>query len=171
MKWFFPALILLIAALVFDLGLLAYAMYALLGAILISRLMTRMWTENLAGERRCNRLSLNVGEQVAVVVSVENRGRALVAWVYLIETCSRGTPWFTARQRSSSLAAACNWRCCVAAGGRRFLTRSSSTSAATTRSAPWCSRRATCSGFTAAGEPPPNQLRARLPRGRAPGRL
>ncbi len=80
MKWFFPALILLIAALVFDLGR-AYAMYALLGAILISRLMTRMWTENLAGERRCNRLSLNVGEQVAVVVSVENRGRAPVAWM------------------------------------------------------------------------------------------
>ncbi len=89
MKWFFPALILLIAALVLDLGLLAYAMYALLGAILISRLMTRMWTENLAGERRCNRLSLNVGEQVAVVVSVENRGRAPVAWVLIEDLLPR----------------------------------------------------------------------------------
>ena len=48
MKWFFPALILLIAALVFDLGLMAYAMYALLGAILASRLITQTWTENLA---------------------------------------------------------------------------------------------------------------------------
>ena len=37
MKWFLGTAAILLVALVFDLGLLAYAMYALLGVMLVSR--------------------------------------------------------------------------------------------------------------------------------------
>jgi uncharacterized protein (DUF58 family) len=83
MKWFAPTVLILLVALVFNLGLLAYAMYALLGAMLVSRLMTRQWVEHLEGERRCNRDACNVGESVAVIVSVKNEGALPVAWVLM----------------------------------------------------------------------------------------
>ena len=76
MRWFTAALLLLAIGLAFGLGLLAYAMYALLGIMLVSRVMSRVWIENVAAERECNRLSANVGERVAVVVNISNRGTA-----------------------------------------------------------------------------------------------
>jgi uncharacterized protein (DUF58 family) len=89
MKWFAPTVLILLVALVFNLGLLAYAMYALLGAMLVSRLMTRQWVEHLEGERRCNRDACNVGESVAVIVSVKNEGALPVAWVLMEDLLPR----------------------------------------------------------------------------------
>ena len=54
-------------------------MYALLGVMLVSRVLSRVWIENLAADRECNRLSANVGDRVAVVVNVRNRGTLPVA--------------------------------------------------------------------------------------------
>jgi uncharacterized protein (DUF58 family) len=81
MKWFLGATLLLVVALVFNLGLLAYAMYALLGVMLVSRFLARTWSENLAASRECNRLAAYIGESVAVVVTIENRGALPIAWV------------------------------------------------------------------------------------------
>ena len=89
MKWLFPTVLILVIALVFNLGLLAYAMYALLGAMFVSRLMTRAWVEHLEGERRCNRDSCNVGEMVAVIVSVKNEGKLPVAWLLMEDLLPR----------------------------------------------------------------------------------
>lgn len=89
MKWLFPTVLILLLALVFNLGLLAYAMYALLGAMFVSRLMTRAWVEHLEGERRCNRDSCNVGEMVAVIVSVKNEGKLPVAWLLMEDLLPR----------------------------------------------------------------------------------
>lgn len=89
MKWFVPTVLILLVALVFNLGLLAYAMYALLGAMLVSRLMTKQWVEHLEGERRCNRDACNVGESVAVIVSVKNEGKLPVAWVLMEDLLPR----------------------------------------------------------------------------------
>jgi len=89
MKWLVPTLLILLVAMVFNLGLLAYAMYALLGAMLVSRVMTRQWVEHLGGERRCNRDACNVGETVAVVVTVKNEGRLPVAWVLMEDLLPR----------------------------------------------------------------------------------
>ncbi len=41
MRWFAGAILLLLVALVLQLGLLAYAMYVLLGVMAVSRLLTR----------------------------------------------------------------------------------------------------------------------------------
>lgn len=81
MKWFLGVILLLALSLTFELGLLAYAMYALLGVMLVSRFLARTWIENLHATRECNRLAANVGESVAVVVTIENRGPLPVAWV------------------------------------------------------------------------------------------
>ncbi len=51
MKWYAGAILVLCVALVFQLGLLAYAMYALLAMLTISRFLARAWTENLSATR------------------------------------------------------------------------------------------------------------------------
>ena len=83
MGWFLSVTLLLLVALAFDLGLLAYAMYVLLGVMIASRLLAKTWVENLSAMRECNRYSAQVGQTVAVVVTVENAGRLPVAWVLL----------------------------------------------------------------------------------------
>ena len=83
MRWFAGALVLLIVALVFDFGLLAYAMYALLGVMIASRVLTRLWAESLAAQRECNRFEADVGDTVAVVIQDENRGALPIPWVLL----------------------------------------------------------------------------------------
>ena len=89
MKWFLGAALLLVIALVFELGLLAYAMYALLGIMLLSRFLARAWSDNLTATRECNRLTANVGQDVAVVITVENKGTLPVAWLLLEDLLPR----------------------------------------------------------------------------------
>ena len=68
-QWLVAAALLLLFSLAFDLPLLAYAMYALLAAILISRYLTRQWADALAATRECNQLTVEVGDTVAVVAA------------------------------------------------------------------------------------------------------
>lgn len=92
MKWFLGAALLLAIALVFRVGLLAYAMYTLLGVMLLSRLLARAWSENLTARRECNRLSANVGETVAVVITIENKGPLPVAWLLVEDLLPKAAP-------------------------------------------------------------------------------
>ncbi len=89
MRWYLAAIVLLVVALVFQLGLLAYAMYALLALLITSRLLARKWIENLSATRECNRLSAEIGESVAVIVAVKNSGRLPVPWVLLEDMVPR----------------------------------------------------------------------------------
>jgi uncharacterized repeat protein (TIGR01451 family) len=83
MKWFLGAALLLLAALVLESGLLAYAMYVLLGLMVLSRLLARSWVANLSARRECNRFTAEVGETIAVNVTVRNRGALPVPWVLM----------------------------------------------------------------------------------------
>ncbi|MGO8746007.1 MAG: DUF58 domain-containing protein [Thermoguttaceae bacterium] len=89
MRWYLGAILLLAIALVFSLGLLAYAMYALLGVMIVSRYLTRRWAESVSAQRECNRLSANVGETVAVVVDLENRSAWPIPWTLLEDLLPR----------------------------------------------------------------------------------
>lgn len=89
MNWLVAAILLLLVALILDFGLLAYAMYVLLGVLLVSRYLTRVWAEGLSAERECNRLTARIGETVAVVVRVTNTGRFPVPWVLLEDLLPR----------------------------------------------------------------------------------
>ena len=81
MIWIAAAVAILVFALVTGTSLLAYAIYALLAVILLSRYVTRRWAEELAATRECSRLEASVGDTVAVVVGIENRGKLPIAWV------------------------------------------------------------------------------------------
>lgn len=89
MNWFVGAILLLLLALILDFGLLAYAMYVLLGVMLVSRFLTRNWAENLSADRECNRLTAEIGDSVAVVVNVRNGGRLPVPWLLLEDLLPR----------------------------------------------------------------------------------
>jgi uncharacterized repeat protein (TIGR01451 family) len=89
MKWYLGAALLLLVALVFKLGLLAYAMYVLLALLISSRVLARNWIESLSATRECNRLSAEIGESIAVVVTVTNNGRLPVPWVLLEDLLPR----------------------------------------------------------------------------------
>ena len=107
MRWFTGAILILAIALTFGLGLLAYAMYALLGIMLVSRVMSRVWIENLAADRECNRLSANVGDRVAVVVNLRNRGSLPIAWL-LMEDLLPLKALIHTPPNLASMAAGCN---------------------------------------------------------------
>jgi uncharacterized repeat protein (TIGR01451 family) len=81
MKWLAAVVLLLLAALAFGLSLPAYAMYSLLGIMLLSRWLARHWITNLSAVRECNRYTADVGDTVAVVITLANAGRLPVAWV------------------------------------------------------------------------------------------
>jgi uncharacterized protein (DUF58 family) len=89
LNWLVAAILVLILALILDFGLLAYAMYALLGILLTSRWLAQQWADHLHAQRECNRLTAEVGDTVAVVVRVENRGRVPVAWLLLEDLLPR----------------------------------------------------------------------------------
>jgi len=83
MKWLLGTFVLLVIGLVFNLGLLVYGMYAMLGVLLVSRYLAWEWTGHLSAERSCDRDSVQVGESVRVEVRVLNLGRLPVPWVLL----------------------------------------------------------------------------------------
>ena len=80
-KWLFGALVLLTLGAAFQLGLLMYAMYVFLGVALISRFLTRAWTEGIEVSRETSRQTVEIGDKIAVVVNIHNRGRWRVTWL------------------------------------------------------------------------------------------
>src|SRR5438046_3308252 len=83
MRWFLGAILLLVIGIAFQLGLLVYAMYVLLGVMLVSRYLAREWVENITAERECSRLTAQIGEKVAVIVTIKNAGKLPVPWLLL----------------------------------------------------------------------------------------
>src|SRR5207248_1630772 len=97
MWWFIGALLLLLAALALESGLLAYAMYVLLGLLVLARFLARSWVGSLAAERTVKKagarddepadhpdgLALEIGERVAVRLVVRNAGALPIPWVLL----------------------------------------------------------------------------------------
>jgi uncharacterized protein (DUF58 family) len=89
MRWFFVAIALLIVASALGLGLPVYAMYVLLGIMLVSRFLARSWIHNLSASRECNRYAVNVGDMVAVVITMKNSGLLPVAWLLIEDLLPR----------------------------------------------------------------------------------
>ena len=72
----------LVAALVLQAGLLAFAMYVLIGVLLLSRSLARKWVGSLEAVRECATTEpVEVGATVEMKVRLVNTGRTRVAWV------------------------------------------------------------------------------------------
>jgi hypothetical protein len=81
MRWFFAIFGILVVAVVFNLGMLACAMLALLGLMVISRFLARSWITNLEASRECNRVEVEAGQTIAFVIKLRNLGRLPVLGV------------------------------------------------------------------------------------------
>ena len=110
MRWFVGALVVLLAALFLESGLLAYSMYVLLGLLLLTRWLARAGVESLSATRIVRRarrkgedapaedeegvadgLALEIGDRIVVVVTIHNDGTIRVPWV-LAEDSLPGDP-------------------------------------------------------------------------------
>ena len=83
MKWWLGAGLLLLAALIIQSGLLAYAMYVLLAVMLVSRLLARSWVKNVHATRAFLEPTAEIGDDVRVLVRVKNSGFLPVPWILL----------------------------------------------------------------------------------------
>lgn len=83
MNWFIAAVLILLVALLFNLSMLSYAMYALLAVMLISRLLTRLWAASISSERENSALTANIGDTVTILVKIANAGKLPIPWLLL----------------------------------------------------------------------------------------
>jgi Protein of unknown function DUF58 len=83
MKWIFGTLVLLLLGLLLKLNLLVYAMYVLLGVLLLSRFFTQAWTNNLEVSRFCAREIVEIGEAVEVSLEIKNEGHLSIPWLLI----------------------------------------------------------------------------------------
>lgn len=82
-KWLLATLVILAAALAIESGLLAYAMYVLLGVMLLSRLLARDWLGRITATRKVDAVEAEVGDVVAVKLTINNNGSIPVPWMLL----------------------------------------------------------------------------------------
>ena len=89
MKWILGTLALLVLGLVFKLSLLVFAMYVLLGILLLSRFFTRTWTEKIVVSRHTLAEVFEIGERTEVSVEIENRGPLTIPWLIIEDSLPR----------------------------------------------------------------------------------
>jgi uncharacterized protein (DUF58 family) len=89
MRWYVGVILVLLAALILQSGLLAYAMYVLLGVMIVSRLLARTALDRVTAERSCKRAMAEIGDRVKVGVTVRNGGWLPVPWVLLEDLLPR----------------------------------------------------------------------------------
>ena len=90
MKWYLAAALLLLAALILESSLLAYATYVLLGVLVVSRLLAWTWLDNITVTRQCAETVVEVGAKVVVTLTVRNTGSVPVPWVLVEDMLSQG---------------------------------------------------------------------------------
>jgi uncharacterized protein (DUF58 family) len=89
MKWWATGLLLLLGGFVLKLSLLVYAMYVLLGMLLISRYLSRTWINSIVCTRTCSSEMVEIGEVVNVEVVIANRGLLSIVWVLCEDVLAR----------------------------------------------------------------------------------
>ncbi|HEY3856035.1 MAG TPA: DUF58 domain-containing protein [Verrucomicrobiae bacterium] len=89
MKWLFGTVVLLAVGLYFQLNLLVYAMYVLLGVLLINRFFTRAWVGAVDARRFGGDEVFEIGSHTDIKVAVQNIGTLTVPWVILEDALSR----------------------------------------------------------------------------------
>ena len=81
MKWIAAAILILLVAMVLNLALLVYAMYAIIAILLISKWVTSRWTQAIVAERKCEADTAEIGDQVGVAIKLKHVGQFPITWV------------------------------------------------------------------------------------------
>lgn len=95
MRWLVVAVGLLFVAIVLQMGLFAYAMYTLLGVIIISWVLVNGWSGNLAATREMSRDRLKIGDSAAIVIVLENKSWIPVPWLLVEDLLPRRALMFS----------------------------------------------------------------------------
>ncbi|RMG02062.1 MAG: DUF58 domain-containing protein, partial [Planctomycetota bacterium] len=88
MKWIVAALIVLAAAIVLQMGLLAFGIYALLAVALISRWIVQSSVRQVTVERSISHETADVGDSVRVVLKVQNNSAFPIPWLLIHDVMS-----------------------------------------------------------------------------------
>lgn len=83
MKWIAGTIALLALGLALRLGSLVYAMYVLLGVLLLSRFFTRIWTGAIEARRFASDEVLEIGGVAEIKVAVQNTSRWSIPWLMI----------------------------------------------------------------------------------------
>lgn len=109
-RWLLAAAALLLLALWLRLGLVAYALYAVLGLLLVSRGLGWRSLTSLRDLRRCSAQRANVGDVVSVEVQISNHKRLPGPWMVLEEQTPEHLPCEGETARLLLLRAGESWR-------------------------------------------------------------
>ena len=89
MRWILGAAVLLAIALAFGLGLMVYAMYALIAVILGSRLLVRYWLMHLTGTRHVSKLDVEEDDEIVVGITLRYTGAIPMPWLLVEDLLPR----------------------------------------------------------------------------------
>jgi uncharacterized protein (DUF58 family) len=89
MKWILGTIALLALALALQLNLLVYAMYVLLGVLLLSRFFTHSWVDAIDARRFGGDEVLEIGNTAEIKVAVQNTGALTIPWLILEDALPR----------------------------------------------------------------------------------
>jgi uncharacterized protein (DUF58 family) len=108
MRWILGAIILLIAGIALQLGLLVYAMYVLLGVMFVSRYLAYRWISEITVDRQCSGTTGEIGTRIGVIVDVRNSGTLPIPWLLIEDSVpklglTQRPPRFTLDGRRSNI--------------------------------------------------------------------
>ena len=86
MRWISGTIIILILGSIAKLGFLVYAMYVLLGILLLSRFMTHQWSEGLVATRSPLVNKVDIGNQQNIEISLINTSAFSAPWILFEES-------------------------------------------------------------------------------------
>ncbi len=91
MKWVFGTIALLLLGFALKLSLLVYAMYVLLGVMVLSRFYSRNWVDSIAALRLCDSDLLEIGEAAKVQIQIRNKSHSAIPWMILEDAVPKDT--------------------------------------------------------------------------------
>ncbi|HIG27721.1 MAG TPA: DUF58 domain-containing protein [Verrucomicrobiales bacterium] len=81
MRWLAGMIFILIVGMVFQLGLLVYAMYVLLFLQLINRMISSRWIRCVSAVRSCDREKVEINNTIEITVTLRNEGNLPIIWL------------------------------------------------------------------------------------------
>ncbi len=83
MNWLIFVLVAVVAALVFNLPVLAFAVGGGLAVYSVSRWLTTTWTSKLSGSRKWSEETAEIGQIATLTLEVRNEGRLSIPWMLI----------------------------------------------------------------------------------------
>lgn len=89
MRWIAGTVVALIVGTILQLGFLVYAMYVLLGILILSRILTNQWTEAVSAYRHPITKKTEIGSRETLVIDLSNKGSLSIPWLIFEESFPR----------------------------------------------------------------------------------